>query len=73
MLGSDEGWNIAVPAVQSKDSRQRSLAALAMGSIGRTDLQPYLADLLKDPVASVRISAATGILQLRSPGLSNAN
>jgi HEAT repeat protein len=73
MLGSDEGWNIAVPAAKSKDPRQRSLAALAMGSIGRTDLQPYLADLLKDPEASVRISAATGILQLRPQGVSNAN
>jgi HEAT repeat protein len=73
MLGSDEGWNVAVPAVKSKDARQRSMAALAMGSIGRSDLQPYLADLLKDPEASVRIAAATGILELRSPGLSNAN
>jgi HEAT repeat protein len=73
MLGSDEGWNIVVPAVKSNDPRQRSLAALAMGSIGRSDLQPYLADLLKDSEASVRISAATGILQLRTSGISNAN
>jgi HEAT repeat protein len=73
MLGSDEGWNVVVPAVKSADWRQRSMAALAMGSIGRSDLQPYLADLLKDPDAAVRISAATGILQLRSSAVSNAN
>jgi HEAT repeat protein len=73
LLGSDEGWNIVVPAAKSHDPRQRAMAALAMGSIGRTDLQPYLADLLKDPEAPVRISAATGILQLHSPAVTNAN
>lgn len=73
MLGSDEGWNVAVPAADSKDPRQRSLAALAMGAIGRSDLQGHLADLLKDPEAAVRISAATGILQLRAPSISNAD
>jgi HEAT repeat protein len=67
MLGSDEGWNVAVPAAHSKDPRQRSLAALAMGAIGRSDLQEYLKDLLSDPEPSVRISAATAILQLRGP------
>ena len=67
VLGSDEGWNIAVPVVQSKDPRQRALAALAMGAIGRSDLQDYLATLLKDQEQSVRISAATAILQLQSP------
>jgi HEAT repeat protein len=66
MLGSDEGWNIAVPAARSKDPRQRSLAALAMGAIGRSDLQEYLKQLLGDPEANVRISAATAILQLRA-------
>jgi len=67
MLGSDEGWWVAVPAATSKDPRQRSMAAAAMGAIGRSDLQPYLKDLLSDPDAAVRISAATAILQLRSP------
>jgi len=70
MLGSDEGWNIAVPATRSKDPRQRSLAALAMGAIGRSDLQEYLRGLLGDPEITVRISAATAILQLH--GLSEA-
>lgn len=67
MLGSDEGWNIVVPAATSKDPRQRSLAALAMGAIGRSDLQPYLKDLVRDKEPAVRISAATAILQLRGP------
>jgi HEAT repeat protein len=67
MLGSDEGWNIAVPAATSSDPRQRSLAALAMGAIGRTDLQPYLKQLIKDKEPAVRISAATAILQLHEP------
>jgi HEAT repeat protein len=67
VLGSDEGWSVAIPAAGSKDPRQRALAALAMGAIGRTDLQHYLADLLKDGEPEVRISAATAILQLRPP------
>jgi HEAT repeat protein len=64
MLGSDEGWNVAVPAAKSKEANQRSLAALAMGAIGRSDLQPYLVKLLRDQNTLVRISAATGLLQL---------
>jgi HEAT repeat protein len=67
MLGSDEGWSVAVPAAASKDPRQRSKAAMAMGAIGRSDLQPYLKNLLGDSEATVRIAAATAILQLRSP------
>ncbi len=66
MLGSDAGYDIAVAGAKSQDPRQRALAALAMGAIGRSDLQKYLSDLLKDSDPQVRISAATGILQLRS-------
>ena len=36
LLGSDEGWNIVIPAAKSRDPRQRAMAALAMGSIGRS-------------------------------------
>jgi len=67
MLGSDEGWSVAVPAAASKDARQRSMAAIAMGAIGRSDLQGYLKNLLSDPEPTVRISAAAAILQLRAP------
>ena len=67
MLGSDEGWSVAVPAAKSEDPRQRSLAALAMGAIGRSDLQPYLKNLLDDKSTAVRISAATAIFQLQPP------
>jgi HEAT repeat protein len=65
MLGSDEGWSIAVPAASSKDPRRRALAALAMGAIGRSDLQDRLKPLLEDPEPTVRISAAMAIMQLR--------
>ncbi len=67
MLNSDEGWSIAVPKARSSDPRQRGMAALAMGAIGRSDLQPYLAPLLKDPETYVRVCAATAILQLKPP------
>lgn len=67
MLGLDEGWRVAITGAKSIEPRQRSLAALAMGAIGRSDLQPPLATLLKDPEPTVRISAATALLQLHSP------
>jgi HEAT repeat protein len=72
MLGSDEGWQIAVPSARSKDTRQRLLAAMAMGAIGRCDLQKPLKELLTDPKPEVRIAAATGILELKpAPGASD--
>ena len=64
MLGSDDGWYVAVPRARINIPRQRALAALAMGAIGRTDLQPFLAPMLKDPDEYVRICAAAGILEL---------
>lgn len=67
MLGSDEGWTVAMTGAKSQEPRQRALAALAMGAIGRSDLQPPLGILLKDPEPTVRISAATAILQLHAP------
>lgn len=65
MLGSDEGYTIAVQGAGSKDPLERHLAALAFGAIGRTDAQPALARLLADAEAPVRLAAAAGILQLR--------
>jgi HEAT repeat protein len=65
MLGSDEGYGVAASAVKSPDARQRLLAALAFGAVGRTDAQPYLAALLKDSDPDVRLGAASSIFQLR--------
>ncbi len=80
MLGSDAGFGVAVnlsqnPKVDKKDdpaviakrtADQRLLAALAFGAIGRTDAQPYLAPLLKDPNPDIRVAAASALLQLHS-------
>jgi HEAT repeat protein len=63
-LGSDEGYGVAVSGARSADPRQKSLAALAFGAIGRADAQTYLAPLLRDPSPGVRLASATGILQL---------
>ena len=65
MVGSDAGYGVALKGMTSRDPRQRMLAALAFGAIGRTDAQDELATLLKDPDADVRVAAATAILQLR--------
>ncbi|HSI33529.1 MAG: HEAT repeat domain-containing protein [Phycisphaerae bacterium] len=68
MLGSDMGYAIAAAGTKSKDPRQRFLAALALGSMGRTDAQSMLAELLKDREnAPVRLAAAQAILQLQAP------
>ena len=66
MIGSDEGYTLAVKCATSKDPRQRSLAALAMGAIGRSDLPPSCADV-NGCYPTVRLSAATAILQLKAP------
>jgi HEAT repeat protein len=64
MLGSDEGYATAMKGATSTDRFQRSLAGLALGAIGRADAQPMLGELLEDPEPTVRLSAATGVLQL---------
>ena len=67
MLGSDEGYVVAMNALDSADPRHRALAALALGAIGRSDAQDELKPLLTDPNPDVRLSAATAILQLKKP------
>jgi HEAT repeat protein len=64
-LGMDDGYAIAIKAARGSEWRQRSLAALALGAIGRADAQPTLAALLKDPNPDVRVAAAAALLQLR--------
>jgi HEAT repeat protein len=66
MLGTDEGYAIALKGAASSDPRQRVMAALAFGAIGRSDTQDILRKLLADDWESVRISAAKAILQLKA-------
>ena len=65
MLGSDAGYGVALKGAKSKDPRQRMLAALALGAIGRTDAQDELAQLLRDADHDVRLAAATSLLMMR--------
>lgn len=67
MLGSDEGYVIAMDGTKSSDPRQRFLAALALGAIGRSDAQQVLATLLTDPNRRVQVGAATALLELHDP------
>jgi HEAT repeat protein len=65
MLGSEEGYGVAIRGVKSSDPRERMLGALALGAIGRADGQTYLTPLLRDSDQDVRLAAATAILQLK--------
>jgi HEAT repeat protein len=66
MLGSDQGLGVALKGMKSTDPRQRLLACLAMGAIGRSDSQQQLSLLLHDADPDVRIAAATALLQLKA-------
>jgi HEAT repeat protein len=66
-LGSTAGYGVAVQYIRSPDPRIVVMAALAMGSIGRSDAQPLLAPLLASTEQSVRLAAATAILELKPP------
>jgi HEAT repeat protein len=68
MLGSDEGYGIAMEGARNSDKRQRLLAAFAFGDIGRNDAQDQLRKLLHDADPSVRIAAATAVLELKRHG-----
>ena len=64
----DLGLPAATRDAQSREPRQRVLAARAIGAIGRTDTQETLRAMLKDPDANVRIAAATALLEIgKSP------
>ena len=65
MVGNGFGYNEAAAHVDAADARQRALAALALGAIGRPDAKPLLSKLLADPDPSVRVAAASAALQLR--------
>lgn len=66
MLGSDEGYGTAVQLLRSTDTRQRVMASMALGEIGRIDAQSRLRPLLSDPEADVRLAAAAAVLRLGS-------
>ena len=64
MLGNGLGYGYAVNGTQSNDPRQRSLAAMAFGDIGRSDAQQYLARLIKDENPNVRLAAAKALVEI---------
>jgi HEAT repeat protein len=64
ILGSDRGYGVALIGAKSVDPRQRRLAAMAFGDIGRPDAQPILANLLSDSDTDVRLTAAGALLQI---------
>lgn len=66
MLGSDHGYGVALNGAKSVDGRQRLLAAMALGAVGRTDAQPVLANLLRDSNPDVKLAAAGAELSLGS-------
>jgi HEAT repeat protein len=66
LLGSDEGYEIAVKGAKSTDPVERIEAAMAFGAIGRTDAQGMLGQLLHDGDANVRVAAAEAILELEA-------
>ena len=64
MLGSDEGYGVAAEGSKSTDPRQRALAAMAFGGIGRADSQSYLSRMLKDSNADVRLATADALMEI---------
>jgi HEAT repeat protein len=64
MLGSDRGYQVARDALSSREARQRLMAAMALGAIGRSDAQPALAKLLSDDSPQVRLGAAAALLMI---------
>ena len=63
-LKCDWGVGVAEIAAAKGDPMQRSLAALALGDIGRPDDQPVLRKLLDDQQPDVRVTAAAALLEI---------
>lgn len=72
MIGEDTGYGVALKGAKSSDPRQRAMAALAFGAIGRADAQSSLDMLLKDSNENVRLAAAVAVLQLK-PAMASSN
>jgi HEAT repeat protein len=64
MLGSDDGYGLALESVKSANLGQRVLAGMALASIGRSDAQPALRKLLSDNDPDARLVAAGAILAI---------
>jgi HEAT repeat protein len=64
MLGSDDGYGLALQSASSSDVGQRVLAGMALASIGRADAQPALRKLLADTNPDARLVAAGAILAI---------
>jgi len=65
LLGSDEGYPLAMKYIHSSDARQRSMAASALGAIGQPQARDALTPLLSDSDPHVRLAAARAILELK--------
>jgi HEAT repeat protein len=66
MIGNDGGYGVAMQYDRGDDPRQRQLAAMAFGAIGRMDAQTRLGKMLEDGNEDVRLAAASAILQLHN-------
>ncbi|MBC7784920.1 MAG: HEAT repeat domain-containing protein [Burkholderiales bacterium] len=65
VVGSDAGMGVGLKFATSREARQRGMAAMVLGEIGRPDAQPHLERLLRDNDQAVRLAAAAAILRLR--------
>lgn len=63
-VGSDRGYAVAARYVNDENWRRRSMAAFALGEIGRADAQPMLQPLLEDPNSAVQLAAADAVLNI---------
>jgi HEAT repeat protein len=64
MLGSDDGYGLALQNVGSPNVARRVFAGMALGAIGRSDAQPALRKLLGDTDPDARLVAAGAILTI---------